>query len=74
MFYMKNVPGWERLLRAVAGLLAIAFGVLALGGAAGVGLALGGAGLVASGLFGFCPMCALLGRRLDRAGRADDAR
>jgi hypothetical protein len=74
MFYVKNVPGWERLVRVLAGLLAAAFGLFALGGASGVGLALGAAGIVASGLFGFCPMCALVGRRLDRAGRADDAR
>jgi hypothetical protein len=74
MFYVKNVPGWERLARVLAGSLAVAFGLLALGGAPGVALALGAAGVAASGLFGFCPMCALLGRRLDRAGRADDAR
>ena len=68
MFYVKNVPGWERVLRVLAGGLAAAFGWLALGGAAGVALALGAAGIAGSGLFGFCPMCALLGRRLDRAG------
>ncbi len=74
MFYVKNVPGWERVLRVLAGGLAAAFGWLVLGGAAGVALALGAAGIAGiagiagSGLFGFCPMCALFGRRLDRAG------
>lgn len=67
MFYVKNVPGWERVLRVLAGLLAAAFGWFMLGGAAGVALALGAAGIVGSGLFGFCPMCALVGRRLERA-------
>lgn len=67
MLYMKNVPNGERVLRVVAGLVAAAIGLLGVGGTAGVLLAVSAAGIVASGLFGFCPMCALVGRRLDKA-------
>ena len=52
MFYVKNVPNRERMLRIVAGGAAI--GLTVLGG---------------SGLFGFCPMCAMVGRRLAQAAR-----
>ena len=67
MLYVKNVPNGERVLRVVAGSLAAAAGLLAVGGTAGVLLAASAAGIVASGLFGFCPMCAMAGRRLDKA-------
>jgi hypothetical protein len=73
MFYVKNVPGWERALRVVAGLIAMAIG---FGAVSGIGggiwswvVAASAAGIVASGLFGFCPMCAMVGRRLDKAAR-----
>ena len=66
MFYVKNVPGWERVLRVVVGLI-VAAG--ALGGVWGTLLALSAAGIVASGLVGFCPMCAMVGRRLDKASK-----
>ena len=63
-FFVKNLPGWERLLRvlvSVAGaLVALALlpapaSWLMAGSAAGFGL---------TGLIGFCPACALAGRRL----------
>jgi len=64
MFYAKNVPNGERLLRVVAGAVAAGLSLALLGGTAGWLVAAGAAGLVASGLFGFCPACALVGRRL----------
>ncbi len=67
MFYSKNVPNGERVLRVVAGLLAVAIGLIGVGGTAGIVLAASAAGIVVSGLFGFCPMCAMVGRRLDKA-------
>lgn len=71
MVYMKNVPGWERALRVLAGLAMIAYGLGGLpGSGAGYLLAGAGAGAVLSGFFGFCPMCALAGRRL-KAPRAE---
>lgn len=71
MFYVKNVPGWERLLRVVAGLIVIAIGLKFLNGIAGIAVAASAAGIVVSGLIGFCPMCAMVGRKLDK--RADAA-
>jgi hypothetical protein len=70
MFFIKNVPPFERLLRFALGAAMAGFGfwigkgplVAALAAASGLGLALTGA-------VGFCPMCALVGRRLDKAGK-----
>lgn len=67
MFYVKNVPTWERVLRVMAGLAVAAWSVLALGGLWATVLALSAAGMVLSGLFGFCPACAMVGRKLDKA-------
>ena len=64
MFYVKNVPTGERILRVVAGAAAAGAGLVLLGGTAGWLVAAGAMGLVASGLFGFCPACALVGRKL----------
>lgn len=64
MFYAKNVPNGERVLRVVAGATAAGLGLTMLGGSAGWLVAAGAVGLVASGLFGFCPACAMVGRKL----------
>ncbi|WP_426166833.1 YgaP family membrane protein [Pseudoduganella sp. R-34] len=69
MFYVKNVPTWERALRVIVGLAVVAWAVLALGGLWGAVVALSAAGIVLSGLFGFCPACAMVGRKLDKANR-----
>ena len=64
MMFKRNVPGWERLVRAAAGLgLIAAVAVMPLAGVAGWTVGLGGAGLILSSLLGFCPACALMGRR-----------
>lgn len=66
MLYVKNVPNGERVLRVVLGLLAAGLALALLPAPWGwVGTA-SAAGIVVSGLVGFCPMCALVGRRLDR--------
>jgi hypothetical protein len=66
MPYLKrNLPAWERALRLAAGaLLALAAWRLLPAGtltAAGFG---GAALLAATAVAGFCPACALAGRRL----------
>ncbi|MFO1111489.1 MAG: DUF2892 domain-containing protein [Bradyrhizobium sp.] len=68
MFYRKNLPGWERALRVIAGLALIAWGLIAYSAIPlGYVLAAGGATAILTGFFGFCPMCALAGRRLPSA-------
>ena len=67
MLYVKNVPGWERVLRVIMGMMALAFAFQSWGvSGLGVGLGVMGAMLAMTGLFGFCPMCAMVGRKLDR--------
>jgi hypothetical protein len=65
MFYRKNLPGWERVMRSVGGVAMIAYGLLGMPGTM-AGYLIAGTGTVAilTGFFGFCPMCALVGRRL----------
>lgn len=43
MFYAKNLPNWERVLRVIMGAI-----------------------LAMTGLMGFCPMCAMVGRKLNK--------
>jgi hypothetical protein len=70
MLYVKNLPGWERALRIVMGLAGLVFAAMNWGSVnLAVGVGLMGAVLAVTGLFGFCPMCAMVGRKLDRKGR-----
>lgn len=64
MGFNRNVPGWERALRAFAGLTLLIVAVLLplTGWALAAALAIGAA-LVVTALAGFCPACAMVGRR-----------
>lgn len=64
MLYRKNVGSKESLVRLVGGLLMVAVS-LALVGTTPLGLVLAASGLVGvlTGLFGYCPACAMLGRK-----------
>lgn len=65
MIYAKNLPNWERALRLLAAAVAIAFGWLAKVPAPLSYLAFAvGATLIVTSLVGFCPACAMVGRRL----------
>jgi len=67
MLFNKNLPVWERGLRTVAGLVMIAFGLLAPGFAGspiGYIIAAAGAMAIVTGFVGYCPACAVVGRRL----------
>jgi hypothetical protein len=65
MMFKRNLPGWERIARATAGIgLLVAPAVLPLGAGLGWVAGLSGAMLLVSSLLGFCPACALAGRRL----------
>jgi hypothetical protein len=64
MLYVKNVPGWERAVRVVAGLAMIACGLFGLKGLPiGYLIAAVGAVTLLTGFVCFCPMCAMAGRR-----------
>jgi hypothetical protein len=66
MFYAKNVPGWERIVRIVIGVMALAFAAMSWGSPIAVGAGVMGAVLSMTGLIGFCPMCAMVGRKLNK--------
>ncbi len=66
MLYVKNLPLWERWLRIGVGTAVAAYAVLNMGGVWGWVMAIGGVGAALTGLFGFCPACALAGRRLEK--------
>lgn len=65
MLYVKNIPRWERWMRGVAGVAMVACGLVGLAGLP-VGWLIAGAGVVTvlTGFFGYCPMCAVAGRKL----------
>jgi len=66
MFYQKNLPVWERILRVVAGLLVIAVALFVPLAPWMRGLVIVGALAFAFfGFIGFCPACALYGRKLN---------
>ena len=66
MLYVKNVPALERVIRVLMGIVLIGaslayFGPTTMGWVAGIA----GGMAAMSGLLGFCPACAMVGRRLD---------
>jgi len=68
MIYVR-LPLWERILRLGAGAAAATYAFLYVGGPWGWGILAGGASLALTGTFGFCPACALAGRRLAKRDR-----
>lgn len=66
MLYVKNVPPVERVIRVLMGIGLLVAAVMWLGVNA-KGFIVGAMGMMAalSGLVGWCPMCAMVGRKLD---------
>jgi uncharacterized membrane protein len=65
--YAKNVPNWERTLRVIMGVMALVFAVMNWGTSmAAVAAGVVGAVLAITGMIGFCPMCAMVGRKMDK--------
>lgn len=64
-FYAKNVPGWERVLRVVLSVTATVLSFVYLRAPLSYVAAASAIGFAITGLVGFCPACALVGRRLD---------
>lgn len=63
MFYRKNVYAWEQIVRFIAGAAMIGAGLFWLGGWIGWGLAAAGLYTGLTGIFGYCPACAMIGRK-----------
>lgn len=71
MIYIKNLPLWERLLRIGVGMVVAAYAAVSVGGVLGWAIAAGGIGAALTGIVGFCPACALAGRRLKQRAPRD---
>jgi hypothetical protein len=63
MFYTKNVPNWERVFRVF---ISLAGAALAYQAGFGWVVTAAVASFSLTGFFGFCPMCAMVGRKLDK--------
>lgn len=67
MFYTKNLPTWERMLRVIMGIMSLAYaGMNWDGSSLAVGMGIMGAILAMTGMIGFCPLCAMVGRKLNK--------
>lgn len=64
MFYSKNLPVWERLVRSLAALAMAYCAYRNWGTPAAYVWAVGGAVTGLTSVVGFCPMCAFAGRRI----------
>ena len=68
MFYPKNVSTTERIVRGVAGLAMVACGLIGMQASLlGWIVALSGVITLATGAFGFCLMCAMVGRPMPKS-------
>lgn len=67
MFYPKNVPNWERLARLALSLVLIVLALFGNPTPLGLVLLIGSAVfLVATAFIGWCPACAMVGRKLKK--------
>ena len=67
MFYVKNVPAIERVVRFAMGVMGLAYAAMNWGGSSlAIVMGVMGAMLAMTGLVGFCPMCAMVGRKLKK--------
>jgi hypothetical protein len=63
-FYVKNVPNGERVVRVLAASALVGYALGWLAAPWSFVVAGSAAGFALTGLVGFCPACALVGRRL----------
>ena len=64
--YRKNIRQWEQWSRVVAGLVLLAAALAVPSTLAKVLVAGSGIVLALTGVLGWCPACAMVGRRLDQ--------
>lgn len=73
MFFAKNLPMLERVIRIAMGFGLILSGMLyfqgGLGSLWGLFSAVSGVGAIVTGFLGFCPACAMVGRKPGRRAR-----
>ena len=69
MFYVKNLPVLERVIRIGAGSAVAIYAVVGLGGVLSWTMVVTGIGLALTGVIGFCPACAMAGRRLQKQAK-----
>lgn len=61
--YAKNVPLWERFVRIALSVVAVGYGFFFLPAPWSWAVVASAVGFALTGLFGFCPACAMMGRR-----------
>lgn len=67
MWYRKNIYRWESILRMAAGIGLAVYALLGMTGSVVAYLLMAtGAAVALTGLVGWCPMCAMVGRKLNR--------
>lgn len=65
MFFQKNLPVWERVLRVCIGLIVVAIAFIMPIATVIQWVAMAASVMFAcTGFIGICPMCAMFGRRL----------
>lgn len=74
MLYIKNLPMWERIARLSVGASFAVYALLYLRGLPSWALLACGAGVALTGVLGFCPACALAGRRIAKEAEKSPAR
>lgn len=63
--YVKNVPPMERAVRALVGVGGTVAALVLVPMPLSLGVAAMTLGFMVTGLLGYCPACALVGRKLD---------
>jgi len=66
VLYIKNLPVWERILRVVVGVVLVGLTLSGIVGTWGIAIISAAVVLLLTGFIGFCPACALAGRRLTK--------
>jgi hypothetical protein len=63
MLYRKNVYAWEQMIRLIAGVAMVGAGFLLVREWPGYIIAAAGLYTALTGVFGYCPACAMIGRK-----------
>ena len=65
MLYRKNIYAWEQIVLIVLSLAVVAYALVSMpAGLLSYGIAISAAVFALTGVFGWCPACAMVGRKL----------